>query len=134
MKRTTSAKKLIVAGLAAATVAGAAFAFANTLTVNSTTLGSGTDTVDSPACSPDVSYETTWNATAFTFDVTKVTADTESPACDGKKVQAALTDGTTSLWSSGLAVTIVSGSTSWTLTPGTVDATDVTNAYATVTG
>ena len=133
MKRTSSAKKLIVAGLTAATVAGAAFAFANTLTVNSTTLGSGTTSVDSPACSPDVSYETTWNAATAKFDVTKVTADTEA-ACDGKKIQAALTGSSGSLWSSGAAVTIAAGTTSWTIAANTVNSTDVTNAYATVTG
>jgi len=133
MKRTSSAKKLIVAGLAAATVAGAAFAFANTLTVNSTTLGSGTDPVASPACSPDVSYETTWNTTTAKFDVTKVTADTDA-ACDGKQIQAALTGSSGSLWSSGAAETIASGTTFWTIDADMVNATDVTNAYATVTG
>lgn len=134
MKRFGSPKKLVVAGLTAVTVAGAAFAFANSLTVTSNTLGSGTGGVASPACSPDVSYETTWNATSATFDVTEVTATTEA-ACDGMNVQAALTDGTNSLWNSGVAVAVPSGGvTSWTIAPGTVDAADVTDAYATVTG
>lgn len=132
MKRISTAKKLIVAGVAAVSVAGAALAFANTLTVTSNTLGSGSGSVATPACSPVVSYETTWNTTNKNFDVTKVTAT--ATGCDGKNIQAALTGASGSLWNSGTAVTVASGTASWTITAGTVNAADVTNAFATVNG
>lgn len=133
MKRLTTARKFIVGGVAAVSVAGATLAFANSLSVTSDTLGSGTSTVDDPApCAPDVSYETTWNATDLTFDVTKVTVTDAD--CNGLKVQAALVGTGASLWSSGTAATVASGTASWTIAPGTVDAEDVTDAYATVNG
>lgn len=132
MKHLTTARKFVVGGLAAVTVAGAALAFANSMTVNSQTLGSGSDTVDN-TCSTTVSYTTTWDGTAKEFEVTTVKVD-GNDACAAKNVQVALVGASGSLWDSGTAVALDgSGDKTFTVADG-VDAADVTNAYATVNG
>lgn len=132
MKHFTTARKLVVGGLAAVTVAGAALAFANSMTVTSQTLGSGSDTVDAP-CSPTVSYTTTWDGAAKEFEVTTVTV-AGGTSCAAKNVQVALVGGTTSLWNSDAAVVLdANGAKTFTVADG-VDAADVTNAYATING
>lgn len=132
MKHFTTARKFVVGGLAAVTVAGAALAFANSMTVTSQTLGSGSDPVDN-TCETTVSYTTTWDGASKEFEVTGVKVD-GTLACANKNVQVALVGGTTSLWDSGAAVALdASGDKTFTVTDG-VDAADVTNAYATVNG
>lgn len=132
MKHFTTARKFVVGGLAAVTVAGAALAFANSMTVNSQTLGSGSDTVDN-TCSTEVSYTTTWDATNKVFEVTAVKVD-GTEACATKNVQVALVGGTTSLWSSGAAVALDADGDHEFSVSTDVAASAVTNAYATVNG
>lgn len=55
-------KRLVVAGVVASTLAGGAFAFANSLDVNSQTLASGTDTVDKGCPSVAVNWTTSYVA------------------------------------------------------------------------
>jgi hypothetical protein len=130
-------KRYLIAGITAVTLAGAALAFANTLTVTSDTLGSGTTEVanPSPKCAPDVSYTTAWDAADQTFEVTKVTVT--GADCNGLRVQAALVKSTgATMWSSPIEKTFATGTASWDIDPTAieVDAALVTNAYATVTG
>jgi hypothetical protein len=51
-----SKKRWLVAGIAAATLAGGAYAFANSLTVTTDNLGAGSATVNGPNCQARVSY------------------------------------------------------------------------------
>lgn len=132
MKRLTTARKFIVGGVAALSVAGATLAFANSLSVTSDTLGSGSDTAD-PGCALAVSYTTTWDGATKEFEVSTVKVD-GADSCAGQNVQAALVGASGSLWSSGVAVDLNStGDYTFTVTDG-VDAADVTNVYATVNG
>ena len=66
-------KRFIIAAVAVATLGAGSFALANSLTVTSDSLGSGSASVASPACSPAGSYSTVWNATASRLDVKNVT-------------------------------------------------------------
>lgn len=78
-------KRFIVAGVAALTLAGGAFAFADSLTVNTTQLGSGGTGVTScqgPTTPVNVSYTTAYDATLKTFKVTNVAVANIAAACD----------------------------------------------------
>jgi len=129
-------KRFIVAGVAALTLAGGAFALANTLSPTSDSLGAGSAGVAAPACAPVASYATTWQNTATAgFYVTTVTA-TES-GCDGKAVQGELTGTGTVASGYNLASTTFSSVThtaSWTIANGTAAAADVTGISFVVSG
>ncbi|HEV2370503.1 MAG TPA: hypothetical protein VGR90_11560 [Acidimicrobiales bacterium] len=96
-------KRYVVAGVTAVTLGGGAFAFANSLTVTSDTLGSGSPAngVASPAshCNPTMSFTTVWDDTTQKFDVNTVTATTSdlsdaAAACSADTITAELQGGT----------------------------------------
>lgn len=93
-------KRYVAAAVAAATLGGGAFAFANSLTVTSNTLGSGSPAggVASPntACNPTFSYTTSWSGGEINaFVVSSVTATSsdanDTVGCSADSVQAELT-------------------------------------------
>lgn len=91
-------KRYAAAAVAAATLGGGAFAFANTLGVSSNTLGAGSaPSVASPAsvCNPSFSYTTVWSTTVSAFVVDSVTATTtdvaDAASCSKDSIQAEIT-------------------------------------------
>jgi hypothetical protein len=98
MKTYVAPKRWLVAGVAALTLAGGAYAFAASLTVVSNPLGAGSSTVSAPPCDSTVSYTTAWSTTTtppdFVVDSVTVTAvpnPVGGNGCAGMHVQVALT-------------------------------------------
>ena len=136
-------KRYAAAAVAAATLGGGAFAFANSLTVTSNTLGAANQTVNSPeaACAPTFSYTTAWDSSNSRFDVATVTATAASNSadCNSDTIQGELT-----LSSGGpvnlATVSYAGGSASapatasWTVGSSNIDAGLVTGVSGAVTG
>jgi hypothetical protein len=127
-----SKKRWLVAGIAAATLAGGAYAFAASITVSSTTLGAGSTTVAACNSTAAVSYSTAWDAGHTQFDVNTVTV-TSAASCSGMDVDVYLTGSNTDLGHHALDV---NGSYTWgPLPPGVVVAASaVTDAHVAITG
>lgn len=73
-------KRYLVAGAAAATLAGGAFAFAANLDVDASTLAAGSTTTDSLCDDLDVTWTTAYNATSHVYEITTIALD-GSTAC-----------------------------------------------------
>ncbi len=124
-------KRYLIAGAVALTLAGGSFAFANSLSVNSNTLSSGTDTVDQGCKSIAVSYTTTYNGSnAYELDeITLVGGD----GCYEQSftVDVAGAGGASLAQYSGL---LVDGDATIDASGATIDAADVENISAVTTG
>lgn len=127
-------KRFIIAGVAAATLAGGAFALANTMTVTTNSLGAGSHAVSSPACSAAASYTTAWDTTNKVLDVKNVTITATNPStCGSDNYEFVLQDGSnvklsdhTGSLTSGTATVDVSGDA--------VAASAVANISVSITG
>lgn len=87
-------KRLIVAAMAAVTFAGGAFAFAASLTVNTTQLGSGGSGVSScDSHSVATSYTIAYDSTLKGFKVTNVTVNGIKAACATETMTVEVTGG-----------------------------------------
>ena len=135
-------KRLLIGGLALATLAGGAFAFADSLSVNSNNLASGSQVVASceGAGTVTVSYDTAYDAgltsSAGTggFHVTDVKLGSVAAACAGQKATVTLekSDGTAieTVTSGPLAT----GTNTVTMVNAHDDAHDVQNIAVVITG
>lgn len=141
-------KRLAAAGVVATTLAGGAFAFANSLDVNSQTLASGTDPVQSGCTSVAVNWTTAYDGTGS--DANRYVLDTVVldglANCAGKsfKVVIAKTNGSSikEYTSSDIVVAPSTargnldnnGDATITALADGIDAADVANVTAVVTG
>lgn len=73
-------RRFLLAGIAAATLSGGAYAFAASLTVTPNSLGSGSASVTN-SCNVSTSYSTSYSANAY--QVTTVTVTPSGVACNG---------------------------------------------------
>lgn len=85
-------KRLLISALVLGTVFATVFGLAATLGVGASDLGAGSDLVASCDDSVSTVYTNSWDATDERYEVTKVTVNGISDACDGKTLNAALTD------------------------------------------
>lgn len=133
-------KRYAVAAMAAATLGGGAFAFANSLSPTSNTLGSGSVSVASPGCNPVASYTTAWNGNLQRFDIDTVTVTDPSATgtCGTDSVRIALQQGSsptyTSLGTSPAAANLSSGAASFSVLSQQLDASLLTHIAVAVTG
>jgi len=135
--KSKKSRKGLAVGLAVLGVAGLSLASAATLTVNSSTLGSGVQVVAS--CDTDgidVSYETTFvPGTTPIYKVNKVVLKNVNATCQGKTVQIDLYDGAaTPARIGGVASTTLTltGTPTVNTATLTLDASPVVNAAAVV--
>jgi len=128
-------KRWLVAGVAAATLAGGAYAFAATLNVTSNTLAAGSAQVGACNANAAVSYTTVWNSTLIEFDVGTVTVTTPaSQSCGGLNADVALTGSPAPLpFALPAQVLDAVGSATWTVPPG-VPVANVTDVHVAITG
>lgn len=140
-KRRAPSKPLtryVVPLAAGAVVFGAATAFASSLTVNSTGLGSGNAGVASCNASASVSYNTAYAASIPGYQVTTTPVTTSAAACANKTYKvtltgasnAALAERTGTLNASGNA----DGAASPDFTSASVSAASVTGVSVVITG
>ena len=126
-------KRYLVAGAAAATLAGGAFAFAANLAVPSDTLASGSDTVDEGCSSITVSYDSEYNG-ENAYELSKIEIVGE-PGCETEsyKVTIADADGASLEEFEG---NLVDGDATITtaVVTAAIDANTVGNVTAVVTG
>ena len=144
-------KRLVVAGVVASTLAGGAFAFANSLDVTSQTLASGTASVDSACPAVAVNWTTSYvAATPAVPDDTEVEGD-QSVAATPNHYELTLIklDGDTGCTTQSYKVTVadadgasiheytgnlVAGNFDIDASAENIDAADVGNVTAVITG
>lgn len=147
-------KRYVAAGLAAAALGGGAFAYAASVNVTSSTLGSGNAVVAACQAAASVSYSTSWDTTSNQFDVSGVTvtipyAGTGNNPCSGLTAQVELYGsgmsgapgagtGTSTLpWNSG-SLTVTTGTGTQTASTNTVSpvvsAASVTGTAVVISG
>jgi len=130
----TAKKRWLVAGVAAATLAGGAYAFAATLNVTSNTLAAGSAQVQACNANAKASYTTAWNPILNEFDVATVTVTTFGSAafgCAGLHALIALTGPSPVPVSPVLTVT-ATGTVTWVLPPPTIAAAAVTDVHVAI--
>lgn len=106
-------KRVVIGLLTAGTVSAGVYGFAATMNVGAASMGAG-DAVVASCQDADVtsSYETAWNATSKTFEVSKVTVTGLQASCNDHKVGIALTGpgaeagSTVSLWTATGATSV----------------------------
>lgn len=111
-------KKLIIAGVVAITLGGAAFAFAANLPVTSTNLAAGSAAVLSCGDSVSVAYTTSYDAAITGYAVTKATVSGVTANCAGQKASLELTkdpSGTALAASTSNPVTLAVGANDFTM-------------------
>lgn len=123
-------KKFLVAGAAALTLAGGSFAFANSLSVSSETLASGSDDVDKGCESVAVSWDAEYVDNNYELSDIDLTGGTGCTT-QAYKVTIAESDGTLIEEYEG---DLVSGAASIDPTADAIDAADVGNVTAVITG
>jgi hypothetical protein len=129
----TAKKRWLVAGVAAATQAGGAYAFAATLNVTSNTLAAGSTLVQACQTNAKVSYTTVWNPGLNEFDVGTVTVTMSGltgATCDSFHALVALTGPVPVPVSPPLA--IAANTAIWVLPPPVVAASAVTDVHVVV--
>jgi hypothetical protein len=98
-------KRILIGVLVLAVVFATVFGLAATLSVGSTDLGAGSNSVGScDTNGVDTSYANTWDAVDKRYEVTSVTVNNIADACDGKNLKAALTDSSNVLLGDGTVV------------------------------
>lgn len=134
-------KKFIVAGLAAVTLAGGAFAFAANLTVTSQNLGAGTVSVTNPCTQIDTQYKTSYDNATHNFWVTEIdlnkttTGPTTVHGCTTQFYKVSVDDGASGQTYSGQLGQSpnAAGTDAITIASGVLNAHDVVGVTAVVT-
>ncbi|MGQ0832946.1 MAG: hypothetical protein ACT4OV_14860 [Microthrixaceae bacterium] len=123
-------KRYLIAGAVALTLGGGSFAFANSLSVNSNSLASGTDTVDSGCTTVAVSYTTAYTTNGYELD--DITLD-GGTGCTTQSYTVDVADGSgTSLGQ--FTGTLTAGDDTIDASAADIDAADVGNVSAVITG
>lgn len=131
-------KRLVVAGVVASTLAGGAFAFANSLTVTSNTLASGSGGVDSGCASVSTSWTTAYDSGRDAYELATVTVGGDVTACGGKYVKIAVNAGADSAEfnnsGNGYQLSAGTGKATVTVSGSNIDAALVDSVTAVVNG
>jgi hypothetical protein len=127
-------KRLLIALLAGGAVFATVFGVAASLTVNSDTLGAGSDAVASCDDNVDVSYTVAWDDTDKRFEVTQVKVSNIDQGCSGQELTVQLT-GSGGAALSGATGSTPIGGTSATVNIGTPPAASaVEDVHVVITG
>lgn len=132
-----SKKRWLVAGIAAATLAGGAYAFADSLSVSSNSLGAGSAVVAScQSATLTASYSTAYDATAATsgYKVTSVNLAGVALSCNGKSATLELTGTSGAPLASSGPVSLATGDVNAFGISGVIDAASVKGVSLVITG